>query len=123
LAAVRRLIFNTFSSGRYSNSSPALSLPCTILYDKYFIQKKWAKHIEAGNYGIVPQEYRLWPAIAGSLLLPIGLFWFAWTAKPNIHWIVPALSTIPFAWGNMLIFVSRFYRLLRDVASERKRTS
>ena len=34
------------------------------------------------------------------------LFWFAWTARSSIHWISPVLSGIPFAWGNLAIFIS-----------------
>lgn len=45
----------------------------------------------------------------GSLGLPIGLFWFAWTAKREVHWISPVLAAVPFAWGNLCIFVSREY--------------
>lgn len=33
------------------------------------------------------------------------LFWFAWTSRPGIHWIVPTLAGIPFAWGNLCIFI------------------
>lgn len=37
--------------------------------------------------------------------MPIGLFWFAWTARSDIHWISPILSGLPFALGNLLIFM------------------
>jgi hypothetical protein len=36
----------------------------------------------------------------------IGLFWFAWTARHDVHWISPVLAAIPFAWGNLCIFIS-----------------
>ena len=41
----------------------------------------------------------------GSLGLPIGIFWFAWTSRREVHWISPVLAIIPFAWGNLCVFV------------------
>jgi hypothetical protein len=32
------------------------------------------------------------------------LFWLGWTARPDIHWIVPVLSALPFGIGFLLIF-------------------
>ncbi|KAL7908311.1 MFS general substrate transporter [Trichoderma velutinum] len=54
----------------------------------------------------VPPEHRLYPAMLGSFGLPIGLFWFAWTARKDISWASPAAAIIPFAWGNLCVFVS-----------------
>lgn len=44
-------------------------------------------------------EYRLVPAVPGSALISIGLFWFGWTISPNIHWIVPVLGSAIFGCG------------------------
>ncbi|KAF3385123.1 Polyamine transporter 4 [Penicillium rolfsii] len=54
----------------------------------------------------VPPEYRLYPALLGSLGLPIGLFWFAWTAREGISWASPTVAIMVFAWGNLCVFVS-----------------
>jgi hypothetical protein len=35
-----------------------------------------------------------------------SLFWFAWSARPSTHWISPVLAGVPFAWGNVCIFIS-----------------
>lgn len=37
-------------------------------------------------------EGRLYPSCYESALLPIGLFWFAWTQFSRVHWIVPTLA-------------------------------
>jgi hypothetical protein len=42
----------------------------------------------------------------GSFGVPIGLFWFGWSACAATHWIVPIIALVPFAWGNLSIFVS-----------------
>ena len=34
------------------------------------------------------------------------LFIFAWTARDHVHWIWPTLAGIPFAWGNLCLFLS-----------------
>jgi DHA1 family multidrug resistance protein-like MFS transporter len=44
--------------------------------------------------------------IAGSLILPIGLFWFAWTSHPDIHWAPQVVSGIFIGLGIILIFMS-----------------
>lgn len=53
-----------------------------------------------------PPEYRLYPAMVGSIGLPVGMFMFGWTAKGDVSWAVPAFAIIPFAWGNLCVFVS-----------------
>jgi hypothetical protein len=54
----------------------------------------------------VEPEHRLYAAMIGSFGIPIGLFWFAWTAGTGVHWASPVMSTVVFAWGNICVFVS-----------------
>jgi len=42
----------------------------------------------------------------GGVLVPIGLFWFAWSSEPSIHWIVPIIAGIPFGTGVAQILQS-----------------
>ncbi|KAJ5555798.1 hypothetical protein N7461_004268 [Penicillium sp. DV-2018c] len=63
---------------------------------------KVAKH--AGSQ--IPPEHRLYPALIGSVGLPIGLFWFAWTARAEISWASPVVAIMVFSWGNLCVFVS-----------------
>ncbi|PKS12618.1 hypothetical protein jhhlp_000826 [Lomentospora prolificans] len=58
--------------------------------------------------GASEPEFRLPPAIAGSILVPIGLFMFAWTSYPEIHWIVPILGSLIFGTGTILVFTGIF---------------
>ncbi|XMA12016.1 hypothetical protein WAI453_004807 [Rhynchosporium graminicola] len=51
-------------------------------------------------------EHRLYAAMLGSVLMPIGLFWFAWAPAEDVHWIVPVLAGVPFGWGSLSIFIS-----------------
>jgi len=55
---------------------------------------------------MVPPEYRLYPAMVGSLGLPAGLFWLAWTARADVSWASPVVALVPFSWGNLCLFIS-----------------
>ncbi|KAK7416001.1 hypothetical protein QQZ08_012154 [Neonectria magnoliae] len=67
--------------------------------------KRYAR-VVAGNNGMAPPEARLPPALVGAVLLPIGLFWFAWTSIPSVHWVVPIIGSAFFAFGLILVFIS-----------------
>ncbi|KAH8816576.1 putative polyamine transporter 4 [Xylogone sp. PMI_703] len=73
-------------------------------FDKRIYAKEAAK---AAAQGRKPApEHRLYAAMVGSVLLPIGLFWFAWSPNKSTHWIVPTLAGIPFGWGCLAIVLS-----------------
>lgn len=55
--------------------------------------------------GFAPPEARLPLCMVGSIAVPIGLFWFAWTNYPSIHWIVSIMAGAPFGFGMVLIFL------------------
>jgi multidrug resistance protein len=50
-------------------------------------------------------ETRLPDCFLASIALPIGLFWFAWTNSPSVHWIVPILAGVPFGFGCIMLFL------------------
>lgn len=54
------------------------------------------------THGKSEPEHRLPQAMFGALLIPVGLFWFGWTATPNMHWIVPVLGSALFGCGFVL---------------------
>lgn len=43
-----------------------------------------------------------------SILLPVGLFWFGWTARPGISWISPALAVGSCTMGIFSIYLAVF---------------
>jgi MFS family permease len=57
-------------------------------------------------------EIRLPPSMVGGIALPIGLFWFAWTNSPSIHWMASIAAGAPFGFGMVLIFLSVFNYLI-----------
>ena len=76
------------------------ALVCLALYFGflYFVQEKQFEN------GTLTPEARLPPAIVGSIFLPISLFWFGWTARESVHWIVPIIGSSFFSIGGLLLF-------------------
>ncbi|QSZ33083.1 hypothetical protein DSL72_002668 [Monilinia vaccinii-corymbosi] len=85
-----------------------LAIVTVLLCDAYLYQPAVKRSHEEGRSGLVAPEYRLYPAMLGSVGLPVGLFWFAWSAREGVHWIVPVIGAVPFAWGNLSVFVGEF---------------
>ncbi|KAL4874153.1 hypothetical protein BDV12DRAFT_159200 [Aspergillus spectabilis] len=57
-------------------------------------------------------EWRLPPAIVGAPLVTIGLFIFAWTIYPHVHWILPIVGSAFFGAGTVLVFSGVFTFLI-----------
>lgn len=70
------------------------------------------KKTAAAHGGAAPPEARLPPALIGSLALPIGLFWFAWTNSPSLHWSISIIGTAPFGFGMVLVFLGSMNYLI-----------
>ncbi|KAJ5393091.1 uncharacterized protein N7487_010732 [Penicillium crustosum] len=73
--------------------------------------KRYAKLLQK-NGGYAPPEARLPPCMLASVALPIGLFWFAWTNSPSVHWLVSIAAGVPFGFGMLLVFLSVFNYLI-----------
>ena len=83
-----------------------------VLTDRIWYRKEYLKSHKNGRGGAVAPEHRLYAAMMGSFGLVVGLFWFAWTSRASVHWISPVLATVPFAWGNICIFISAVLYLI-----------
>lgn len=91
-----------------------------VVIDRIRFRKEYERSFREGKDGVVSPEHRLYAAMMGSLGLPIGLFWFGWSAQSDVHWISPVLAAAPFAWGNLCVFVSDGYH---DVQSNLSKTN
>ncbi|QSZ28972.1 hypothetical protein DSL72_003481 [Monilinia vaccinii-corymbosi] len=58
------------------------------------------------DQGEIKPELRLLPGFVGAFCIPICLFWFGWTSRESVHWIVPIIGTALFAIGDFLLFNS-----------------
>ncbi|KAF2761513.1 MFS general substrate transporter [Pseudovirgaria hyperparasitica] len=82
----------------------AVGMLIAMVYN-FYDNERYIQVVEAEG-GFAPPEARLPPVIIGSFALPIGLFWFAWTNSPNIHWLVSIAAGVPFGFGMVLVFMS-----------------
>ncbi|KAG2074476.1 multidrug resistance protein 4 [Suillus decipiens] len=62
-------------------------------------------HLVARNGGIGKPEMRIPALIFGSLFVPVGLFWYGWSAQAQIHFIMPIIGTAIFSFGMMTTFL------------------
>ncbi|EED11808.1 conserved hypothetical protein [Talaromyces stipitatus ATCC 10500] len=73
------------------------------IYIIFLTKTRFARKLQK-NGRLIPEE-RLIPMFLGSVLLPIGLFWFGWTSDKNINWVAQALAGIPIGAGILIIFM------------------
>ncbi|KAF8644914.1 hypothetical protein AX16_008197 [Volvariella volvacea WC 439] len=57
------------------------------------------------NGGKGKPEMRIPALFIGSLVTPIGLFWYGWSAQAKLHWIMPIIGTGFFGFGLMTTFL------------------
>nr|POE90157.1 efflux pump fubt [Quercus suber] len=70
--------------------------------------KRYARLVAAAKaegYAVEP-EARLSTAMVGAVILPMGLFLFAWTTYPSVHWVAPATGAVLFSCGLVMVFIS-----------------
>ncbi|EPE28666.1 MFS general substrate transporter [Glarea lozoyensis ATCC 20868] len=70
----------------------------------YTSQTRFKRKMLANGGKPIPEE-RLLPMILGAILLPIGLFWFAWTSSPSVHWAAQVLAGIPIGLAVELVLL------------------
>ena len=104
--------FNTGEAGLVFLSTGVGCLVATYAFveiNRRTYVKKALARIKDGDTRAVPSEERLYPAMVGCFFVPLGLFWFAWTARSDIHWIVPTISLVFFNCGNLMVFDTGTY--------------
>ncbi|KAF5347377.1 hypothetical protein D9758_011284 [Tetrapyrgos nigripes] len=68
------------------------------------------RRLAARNGGKGTPEMRIPLLIVGSVLMPIGIFWYGWSAQAQIHWIMPIIGTAIFGFAvNMSSILIQLY--------------
>ncbi|KAJ5618849.1 hypothetical protein N7510_002833 [Penicillium lagena] len=70
-----------------------------------FDNKRYIR-VQDEHNGFAPPEARLPPCLIASIAIPVGLFWFAWTNYPSIHFMASIAAGVPFGFGMVLVFLS-----------------
>ncbi|KAK9490126.1 major facilitator superfamily domain-containing protein [Lipomyces doorenjongii] len=104
--------FPTLWTGRYHESSGISSLNYVALGVGFFIGAKFSaplnhcifRRLKARNKGQETPEYRVPLMVPGSMLVPVGPFWYGWSAQMHTHWIVPDIGVGIFAIGTIVAF-------------------
>ncbi|EKD14387.1 hypothetical protein MBM_07617 [Drepanopeziza brunnea f. sp. 'multigermtubi' MB_m1] len=62
-------------------------------------------HYQAKNGGVGKPEFRLPALMYCSLFVPVGLFWYGWSAESDKHLLVPIFGTVLIAFGMLSVMV------------------
>ncbi|GAA5834016.1 hypothetical protein JCM11251_003593 [Rhodosporidiobolus azoricus] len=74
--------------------------------------KRYVRKLIAAG-GSLPPEARLPLCMIGGVVMPIGLFIYAWTAsQPNVHYMVGIVFAAPFGFGMVSIFLAMMSYLI-----------
>ncbi len=57
------------------------------------------------NGGEGKPEFRLPALMWCSLFVPVGLFWYGWSAEQHVHFIVPIIGTVLIAFGMLSVML------------------
>jgi MFS family permease len=60
------------------------------------------RHLKTRAEGVTQPEYRVPLMIPGAVIIPIGLFWYGWTAQEKMIWILPDIGIAIFGCGIIL---------------------
>jgi DHA1 family multidrug resistance protein-like MFS transporter len=78
-------------------SGSLIALACFLLWIRCGI----APYITRPDFA---PERMLPPTFMGAVSLPICLFWYGWSARAEVHWIVPIIGSSFFAVGIVTLF-------------------
>ena len=92
-----------FTIGETSLTYVSVVVGCIIGMIIYASYLHWYFNPAVARHGFPIQEARLVPALFATWFLPIGLFWFGWSVKPSVHWIVSVLGITSFACGGFVL--------------------
>lgn len=67
-------------------------------------QDRIYRALKARNNGVGKPEFRVPLMVPGALLVPIGLFWYGWSAQAHVFWLMPDIGAAIFAAGVIIGF-------------------
>jgi len=70
------------------------------------VSKKIYQELSTRNNGLEVPEYRMPSMLVGTCMVPVGLFWFGWSAQARIHWIMPIIGSAIFSGGMILTYLA-----------------
>ncbi|KAI7278046.1 MFS multidrug transporter-like protein [Hortaea werneckii] len=68
------------------------------------LNDRFYRQLKQRNGEVGKPEFRIPLMVPGSFIMPVGLFWYGWTAQTHQHWILPNIGAAIFAAGGIVIF-------------------
>ncbi|KAF9874453.1 hypothetical protein CkaCkLH20_08016 [Colletotrichum karsti] len=97
--------FDLSSANAIFASSCAASIIATPIS---IYQERWLDGISSRRLPLDRPERRLYFSCVQSICLPVGLFIFGWTAREQVHWIVPAIGLGVSTLGVFSVYLAVF---------------
>lgn len=95
-----------FSLGTLGLAFLGILLGSFIVMPPFFAYLYYYLEPQFDDNGDIKPEKRLYTCCVGAFCIPICLFWFGWSARENIHWIMPIIGSAWFSVGAFLLFNS-----------------
>ncbi|KAK7525417.1 polyamine transporter [Phyllosticta citriasiana] len=95
-----------FNSGQWGLAFLGIGIGSLLGAVMHPLQERYYLKRVRENEGKGCPEARMWMARFGTFLLPISLFWFAWTSYESVHWIVPIVGSVFFGMGIYIIILA-----------------
>ncbi|KAF8867034.1 putative MFS transporter [Acephala macrosclerotiorum] len=92
------------SIGSLNYIALSVGMAIAIQFGTRLADKFYKKLVERNN-GVGHPEFRLPVMILGAMIVPVGLFWYAWSARKSIHWIMPDIGAAIYAGATVLELV------------------
>jgi DHA1 family multidrug resistance protein-like MFS transporter len=95
-----------FSLGLEGVAYLGILVGALVVIPPYFFYMYKYLEPQFNENGEIQPEKRLYACTVGAFCIPICLFWFGWSARPDVHWIMPIIGSSWFAIGTFLLFNS-----------------
>ena len=95
-----------FGLGLEGLSFLGILVGAVVVIPPFFLYLRCSLEPQFDEQGNIQPEKRLIPAMVGGFCIPICLFWFGWTSRASVHWIVPIIGSSFFSIGTFLLFNS-----------------
>ncbi|TDL29703.1 multidrug resistance protein 4 [Rickenella mellea] len=83
---------------------PGVGCILSTFYNSLIAEKIYNKLADK-NGGVGKPEYRMPAFIFASPLVPIGLFWYGWSAQEQLHFMMPIVGAGIFGFGLMCTYL------------------
>ncbi|KAI0044867.1 putative caffeine resistance protein 5 [Auriscalpium vulgare] len=77
-----------------------------VVIPPYFAYLYYYQEPQYTEKGELKPEERMPSAIVGAFFIPLCMFWFGWSARASVHWIMPVIGSAFFSVGGVLLFNS-----------------